>query len=185
MVWATVYRRSFIVDNNLYFNPLVSFYEDAAYNWLIMPVARKVVTIDDIVYLWVQRNASDSHNSDMEHRIRREAHAEQSAVFYRNLWLKYKDKDDFPKDILQMMQRNGWWSCYKYLGTMVRLRGLRREEIKPTIKRLKDEGIYPYPHAYPRMPEGYPQSLPYKLMWRMMSHECLLKLMLRLRTREG
>lgn len=186
LVWATVYSGAFIRNNKFFFNSNIKYNEDGAYVWLIFPKARKVVVIEDIVYFWIQRSQSESHNTSIEHRLKRESNACHSAVFMRELYFKYKGKNDFPKEILNMMLKGSHWSCYKYLGTLVKFRGLTKKQIKPTIRRIKEEGIYPYPHSFPKdLPDGYPTSLPYRIMWRMMSFEWLLKLMLWIRSRKN
>lgn len=185
MVWGTLYNKDFITSKGLYFPEKVSYYEDAAYNWLIMPEAKKVIIIENIIYLWIQRNESESHNSSISHRINREVNAEHLSIFMKNLYLIYNEKREFPFKITNFMKINSNWSCYKYLGTMVKFRGLKKEEINPTIRRIKDEGIYPYPHIYPKdLPGSYPKSFKYKMMWWLMSYEWILKIMLRLRARK-
>lgn len=185
MVWGTLYNKDFITSKGLYFPEKVSYYEDAAYNWLIMPEAKKVITLNNIIYFWIQREKSDSHNNSKTHRIKREKNSEQSSIFYFNLFNRYKNKSNFPSNIYNMMLLESQWSCYKYLGTMVKLRGLEKSDITSTINRIKDEGIYPYPHRFPKdLPSGYPKSIPYKLMWWLMSYEWILKVMLRLRAKK-
>lgn len=185
MVWCSVYRRKFIIENNILFPKDVRYFEDGAYNWELMLHNPSVVTISNIVYLWIQRPQSESHNDSMDHRARRESMAEQLAVFMLGLYRNYETNVALPLAIKLMLKEVYYWTCYKYLGTLVKFRGLTKGEIEPTIKRLKEEGVYPYPHRFPKdLPEGYPTSLRYRVMWRLMSYEWILKLMLRLRTRK-
>lgn len=184
MVWGSVYKKNFLISNNLYFPPDVRYYEDAAFNWNIMPEANKVVVVSNVVYLWIQRDLSDSHDESLSHRITRESNSEYSSIFFKELYDKYKDKPCFPQMILKMMQIQMWWSCYKYLGTMIKLRGLTKKEIDTTIKRIKGIGIYPYPHSFPsELPPGYPHSCIYKVIWSLMSYEWILRIMLNFRYR--
>lgn len=184
-VWASLYKKDFLKKNNFRFHPDVSYSEDAAFIWMVFPEAKKVVSLSSIVYIWIQRDDSESHTTSIDHRLKREKNAEKLSVFMFSLLRKFRSRNDVPKQILHMLLLGSYWSCYKYFGTLVKFRGLTKEEIEPTIKRLKEEGVYPYPHKFPRdLPEGYPTSLRYRIMWRLMSYEWILKLMLRLRTRK-
>lgn len=185
MVWCTVYRREFIIDNNVLFPEEVRYFEDGAYNWKLMLCNPIVVTVPNVVYLWIQRPLSESHNESIEHRVRRESLAESLAVFMGSIEKDYSGNLKLPSAIRKRLIFGKYWSCYKYLGTLVKLRGLTKDQIGSTIKRIKEEGIYPYPHRFPKdLSEGYPTSLRYRVMWRLMSYEWILKLMLRLRTRK-
>lgn len=185
MIWGTVYNTKFIKNNKIYFPIEVSYFEDGAYNWELMLKNPKVITISNIVYFWIQRSQSESHNVNLKHRVKRESKSEQLAVFMYSLSKSYCNHPRLPIRIKNLLSILPYWICYKYLGTMIKLNGLQREGINPTIRRLRQEGIYPYPHSFPKdLPEGYPSSLKYKIMWRLMSYEWILKLMLRLRARK-
>lgn len=184
-VWGILYKKSFLIDNDLFFDSRIWYMEDIAYNWKVYPLAKKVIKYENPLYKWVIRSGSLTNHISVERKLKNELAAEMSAVYMRELFECYNDKEDSLKSISAMMKMRCHWAIYKYLGTLVKFRGLAKGEIGPTIKRLKEEGVYPYPHKFPRdLPEGYPTSLRYRVMWRLMSYEWILKLMLRLRTRK-
>lgn len=185
-VWGALYKRSYLIDNDLFFDKRIRYYEDYAYNWLILIDTKKVISIKNIVYLWAQRKGSLCHTGNISHRILNEVESsEQSSVFMRELWLKCGKRNGFPEEILRMMIRGSYWSCFKHLGSLIKLRCLAKKDIGPKIIQLKGAGIYPLPHIFPKdLPEGYPTSLRYRVMWRLISYEWILKLMLWLRTRK-
>lgn len=184
-VWGTLYRRSFLIDNDLFFDSRIWYLEDIAYNWKIYPLAKKVVSYENPLYIWVIRSGSLTNHISVEQKLKNELAAEVSAVYMRELFERYNAMEESTKSICVMMAVRCHWAIYKYLGTLVKFRVLTKWQINPMIKRIKEEGIYPYPHQFPKdLPDGYPTSLPYRIMWRLMSYEWILKLMLRLRTRK-
>lgn len=179
-VWGVLYRRSFIIENNLYFDERIRYYEDYAYNWLIFPECKKVVSISNVVYHWMQREGSLCHTYERSHRVINEVEsAKQSAFLLRELWSKYREKKNFPTEISNIMLRVSFWNTYKYLGSLIKFQCLHRNDISLKILQLKEKGVYPYPHRFPKhLPNGYPKTLRYKIMWSIMSYEWLLKLLL-------
>lgn len=184
-IWGAIYNKNFLLENGILFEEECRVHEDGVFNWKLMSVASKVVLLDNMVYNWIQRPDSDFHNKTFSHIMNRRSQRISLCIFYNKLVMTLEKQKGIPNEVIEILRRDMLWELYPYLGTMVKLRGLRKDEIKPTIKRLKEEGVYPYPHSFPKnLPEGYPTSLQYKVMWWLMSYEWILKLMLRLRAKK-
>lgn len=184
-IWGAIYDRKFLLDNNILFEEKCKVHEDGVFNWKVMLAAQKVVLLNNIVYNWIQREDSDFHNQSFEHKLNRKIQRIFLCFFYYRQLIAVRAEDRIPRQIEDILRREMQWELYPYLGFLIKARILTNGEIDPTINRLKEEGVYPYPHRFPKdLPEGYPTSLRYRIMWRLMSYEWILKLMLRLRTRK-
>lgn len=175
-VWSSLYRKSFITKHSVLFDPRIRCGEDLAFIWLVMLKDPKVSVIDNVTYLWIQRDDSDSHNKDHSHLIKMKSYAESIAIFMKEQYHNYKSNNNYPDEIKKIMLRGSHWACYKYLGSLIYLKGIRRTEVSSTIKRIKEKGIYPYPHIFPKnLPYGYPKALKFRIMWRLLSYEWILR----------
>ena len=180
-MWNAVYNKQFILDNNLFLDECISNNEDCYFNWKMIPIVKKLVILKNNYYMWLQRNGSLCHPNTNHNRLIVSLSSLLLSSLYRELGDKYIKLGIITKDIHYFLVFQSRHNLYAFLGATVKYRGLTREQINPMIKRIKEAGIYPYPHAFPEMPPGYPTSLPYRLMWRLMSYEWILRIMLRLR----
>lgn len=179
--WNVIFSKQFIIDNNLFFDEKIWYCEDLAYVWKAYPFAKKLVGLKNKYYLYIQRSGSISNPNEFKSSIKYLSSSFPFAFHLNDILKDYYKRNiisDRLKNVL-IFYRNH--RLYSFLGGMIKYRGLTREQINPLIKRIKEAGIYPYPHAFPEMPPGYPTSLPYRLMWRLMSYEWILRIMLRLR----
>lgn len=180
-VWNVIFSKQFIIDNNLFFDEKIWYSEDHCYIWAAYPLIKKQVELSNNYYIYITRPGSitnpKDHKSDITHRF---------SHFLFALHLNDVLTDCYSKSIISKGLRNRLRNTidtkiYLFLGETIKYRGLTREQINPLIKRIKDAGVYPYPHSYPKNPNGDTASLPYRLMWRLMSYEWILRIMLRLR----
>lgn len=63
-VWSTIYRRRFLTDNRILFNPALTIGEDLIQTWHTMLANPRVLYADRALYLYHQRSNSAMHVTD-------------------------------------------------------------------------------------------------------------------------
>lgn len=178
-IWLAIYRKEFLLNNNILF-PLKNIQnEDMTFNWIMALKAKKIAVTNRTVYFHTQRDNSDYSRRDREHRMHRDANIIEFIFFINKIYNYYKNKKDLPSQVLMRLKQDINWYTFMYWGLMIKIRGLRLNEINPTIKRFKINEIYPFPHIYPGdLPDGYPRSLSFKILWTAISFIPILKILL-------
>lgn len=183
-VWLAIYRRNFIIENKIYFLKENYYNEDVVYNYILSLCQPRIAVTNRIVYYHIYIPTSDGNLRTIDHRLRRDANMVELIFFYKRLFDRFSGDTSFPSRILAILKRDYQWYTFFYFGLMIKVRGLRRNEIEATIKRFKDNGIYPIPHFYPRnLPEGYPKFLYFKILWFLISFIPILRMVLYFRNR--
>ena len=136
-VWAGVFRRSFLLDNELRFNERMTMQEDAVFWWEFKQRTEKMYKIDSPVYLYRQRKSSLTHTASNSRR--REQYFSNIEKF--KVYKKYFHDKNFAKDrkILAkkiFLTRQGIVNCLVAFDD--------KNEIKNQLNILKKESIYPY-----------------------------------------
>lgn len=69
-VWGALFRRSFIIDNNLLFSPGLIVGEDCVFMWQAMLAAPTVAVTDTSLYYYIKNPAGAIHSRDLTHKRR-------------------------------------------------------------------------------------------------------------------
>ena len=93
VVWSSLYRTSFIKENNIRFNESTSYGEDQAFNLLCNPKASKIVCISNHFYIY-----RTSNDNSLCHDSKIDKHSKSHATNVNYVYNNWKNNGYFSND---------------------------------------------------------------------------------------
>ncbi len=135
VVWRSVFKKSFLTDNNLRYYPGLVFGEDALYLFECFRCTPKTLEADTLVYYHRIVEGSASNNTSSSFSKKRL----QSTFTEAKIVQKYYEKNDgiYPSETANRL-------IFYLCGGLYALTLMSTKDAKPYIKDLKSCGLYPY-----------------------------------------
>lgn len=153
-VWAGLFRRDFLLSNNLFFNEKMIAQEDTLFYYEFGLRTRKIFKFDELSYIYRQRESSVMHTHDSMRALRYYYSMQEMYRVYQHHYDTgdYDDKSVLLHKLAHMKQ-----------NLALTLAGLRDTKLVRTeLKILKKSGLYPYRQKV-LPPSGFQRILAYML----------------------
>lgn len=180
-VWDMLFSRAYAIAVNARFEPALRFFDDFVFTWRLLLPARRIAVSQAIGYHYIQRPASDSHNSERSHVISRQISLPVLSSSLDNLIFRPASSEEERQMNHWLSQKRDWYNFAFWL-MVLRNKALSREAALKELKRQTDVGLYPIICPYPsKYPELYPSSATFKVLYRLIQTPSALKCLIRFR----
>lgn len=139
-IWAGLFRRDFLLENNLFFNEKMIAQEDTLYYYEMSLRTTNIYRFDEPAYLYRQRSTSVMHTHDSKRALK---YYHSMLEMYR-VYKHHYDTGDFDNEAIIL---NKLAHMRQNLAlTVVGLQDTRM--VVSEFKKLKQEKLYPYTQKY-------------------------------------
>lgn len=136
-------RRQYLIDNDITYHHELAYGED--YLWAFQVNYRKHIGLetDAKIYFYRQRQGSAMRGKSTGKQIRHKNDMYKLALIYKQEYCRCQ-KEGLPKKVLKEIKNRIHLCVQSVVLDLVKLSS-SKEELKAELKKMKDDGMYPYP----------------------------------------
>lgn len=163
-VWQYLFKKDLILDAGIYFNEHLIYSEDLLFMWSILPRVKRMASIPEQAYIYVQNPNSCLNSKDTELSLRKTANLRTLAEYMKdNHNTIIPDPDPEIEQIYGCLLED---LIYRYMISLQQ-NVTKIKFATSAIKELRNKNLYPigkYQHISPYMPKGFKWILYLKII---------------------